>query len=64
MPSLQELLGKEDKFFDLLEGSVAEVRASVQALRKLLLNVQGSPGLAEFARRERRFGGLVAKTAS
>jgi uncharacterized protein Yka (UPF0111/DUF47 family) len=32
MFSLQKLLGKEDKFFDLLEASAEEARASVQAL--------------------------------
>ncbi len=35
MFSLQRLLGKEDKFFDLLEASAEEARSSVQALVKL-----------------------------
>jgi len=35
MFSLQRLLGKEDKFFSLLEASAEEARASVQALVKL-----------------------------
>lgn len=35
MFSLQKLLGKEDKFFSLLEASAEEARASVQALVKL-----------------------------
>lgn len=35
MFSLQKLLGKEDKFFTLLEASAEEARASVQALVKL-----------------------------
>src|SRR5215813_2943771 len=35
MFSLQRLLGKEDKFFSLLEASADEARASVQALVKL-----------------------------
>jgi len=35
MFSLQRLLGKEDKFFGLLEASAQEARASVQALVKL-----------------------------
>ncbi len=35
MFSLQRLLGKEDKFFDLLEASAEEARTSVQALVKL-----------------------------
>lgn len=36
MFSLQKILGKEDKFFDLLEASAEEGRASVQALLKLV----------------------------
>jgi len=35
MFSLQRLLGKEDKFFTLLEASAEEARTSVQALVKL-----------------------------
>jgi len=35
MFSLQKLLGKEDKFFSLLEASAQEARTSVQALVKL-----------------------------
>ena len=35
MFSLQKLLGKEDKFFSLLEASAEEARTSVQALVKL-----------------------------
>jgi uncharacterized protein len=35
MFSLQKLLGKEDKFFTLLEASAEEARASVQALVRL-----------------------------
>jgi uncharacterized protein Yka (UPF0111/DUF47 family) len=35
MFSLQRLLGKEDKFFSMLEASAEEARASVQALVKL-----------------------------
>ena len=35
MFSLQKLLGKEDKFFNLLEASAEEARSSVQALVKL-----------------------------
>jgi hypothetical protein len=35
MFSIQQFLGKEDKFFDLLEASAEEARASVQALVRL-----------------------------
>jgi uncharacterized protein Yka (UPF0111/DUF47 family) len=38
MFSLQRLLGKEDKFFNLLEASAEEARNSVQALIKLAKN--------------------------
>jgi uncharacterized protein Yka (UPF0111/DUF47 family) len=38
MFSLQRLLGKEDKFFDLLEASAQEARNSVKALIKLSQN--------------------------
>lgn len=36
MFSIQKLFGKEDRFFDLLEASAEEARASVQALAQLL----------------------------
>ncbi len=39
MFSLQKLLGKEDKFFTLLEASAEEASASVQALVKLSKNL-------------------------
>jgi uncharacterized protein len=38
MFSLQRLLGKEDKFFDLLEASAQESRTSVQALIRMMQN--------------------------
>ncbi len=38
MFSLQLLLGKKDKFFDLLEASAQEARTSVEALVKLIAN--------------------------
>jgi len=40
MFSLQRLLGKEDKFFGLLEASAQEARASVQALVRLSQNLE------------------------
>jgi uncharacterized protein Yka (UPF0111/DUF47 family) len=38
MFSLQQLLGQNDKFFDLLEASAREARSSVDALVKLVAN--------------------------
>jgi uncharacterized protein Yka (UPF0111/DUF47 family) len=36
MVPLQKLLGKEDRFFDLLEASAAEASASIRALREFI----------------------------
>ena len=49
MFSLQRLLGKEDKFFTLLEASAEEARASVQALVKLCKTLDKPPAVDEFA---------------
>jgi len=49
MFSLQRLLGKEDKFFSLLEASAEEARTSVQALVKLMVDLEKQPvSLDEF----------------
>jgi uncharacterized protein Yka (UPF0111/DUF47 family) len=49
MFSLQKLLGKEDKFFTLLEASAEEARTSVQALVKLSKTLDKPPAVDEFA---------------
>ena len=49
MFSLQKLLGKEDKFFTLLEASAEEARTSVQALVKLSKNLALPATKDEFA---------------
>ena len=49
MFSLQKLLGKEDKFFTLLEASAQEARASVQALVKLSKSLDQGVAKEEFA---------------
>ena len=49
MFSLQKLLGKENKFFTLLEASAEEARTSVQALVKLSTSLDKSLAIAEFA---------------
>ena len=49
MFSLQRLLGKEDKFFTLLEASAEEARTSVQALVKLSKTLDKPVAVDEFA---------------
>src|SRR5215467_4820816 len=48
MFSLQRILGKEDKFFDLLESSAQESRTSVQALIRFIRNPDELKSLDEF----------------
>ncbi len=48
MFSLQKLLGKDDKFFGLLEASAEEARHSVQALIKVLAHASKTTTLEEF----------------
>jgi uncharacterized protein len=54
MFSLQKLLGKEDKFFDLLEASAEEARASVQALIKLTKTPNQTTLMYEFVQSRRK----------
>jgi uncharacterized protein Yka (UPF0111/DUF47 family) len=54
MFSLQRLLGKEDKFFTLLEASAQEARSSVQALVKLSKGFDQPMVLDEFAHTRRK----------
>jgi uncharacterized protein len=61
MFSLQKLLGKEDKFFDLLEASAEEARASVQALVKLSKNPEQTTLLYEFIEARRKEKQIRAK---
>jgi uncharacterized protein len=49
MFSLQKLLGKEDKFFTLLEASAEEARTSVQALVRLSKTLDNPPPVDEFS---------------
>jgi uncharacterized protein len=49
MFSLQRLLGKEDKFFSLLEASAQEARNTVQALAKLSSNLEQPVPMEQFA---------------
>jgi hypothetical protein len=54
MFSLQRYLGKEDKFFDLLEASAEEARHSIQALRHLIQSTQQHKSLEEFVLSRRK----------
>jgi uncharacterized protein len=54
MFSLQKLLGKEDKFFNLLEASAQEARTSVQALVKVSKNLANPVQTEEFAYSRRK----------
>jgi len=48
MISLQKLLGKDDKFFDLLQASAEEGLHSIEALKRILTNPSITPTLDEF----------------
>src|SRR5690349_8773202 len=54
MFSLQKLLGKEDKFFDLLEASAEEARRSVRALLDFLKDPEREKSLDDFVLSRRR----------
>src|SRR4051812_35466365 len=54
MFSLQKLLGKEDKFFDLLEASAEACRGSVNALSKFLKEADNLKSLDDFILARRR----------
>jgi uncharacterized protein Yka (UPF0111/DUF47 family) len=54
MFSLQKILGKEDKFFSLLEASAQEARNSVQALVKLSKCLDQPAVLDDFAHSRRK----------
>jgi len=54
MFSLQKALGQDDRFFELLEASATEARASAQALRRFFQTTDQSRSLDEFARSRRQ----------
>jgi uncharacterized protein Yka (UPF0111/DUF47 family) len=54
MISIQKLLGKEDKFFDLLEASAEQARASVNSLGKYLARPEQLTNLDEFMTARRK----------
>src|SRR5215217_3400101 len=53
MFSLQRFLGKEDKFFDLLEASAAEARTSVRALTSFMKKPDEGKTLDDFIQARR-----------
>jgi uncharacterized protein Yka (UPF0111/DUF47 family) len=61
MFSLQKLLGKEDKFFDLLEASAQEARHSVEALKKFIQNPEHAKTLDEFILSRRKDKAITAQ---
>lgn len=61
MFSLQQLLGKKNEFFDLLEASAREACASVGALKKLCLDPQRPNALDDFAISRRREKAITAE---
>src|ERR1044071_5906165 len=54
MFSLQQVIGKDDRFFQLMEGSAEEARASIEALGKMLKHPDGARSLDAFAEIRRK----------
>ncbi len=54
MISIQKLLGKEDRFFDLLEGSAAEAATSIKMLSKHLQHPEHLTKMDEFIATRRK----------
>ncbi|MBM3837151.1 MAG: DUF47 family protein [Verrucomicrobia bacterium] len=61
MFSLQRLLGKEDKFFDLLEASAEQARASVQALIQFAKSAHQTGTLDAFIQSRRKDKRITAE---
>ena len=64
MFSLQQLFGKGDKFFDLLEASAEEARSSVQALVRGIKSSTAPPTLEDFVlsrRKEKRIAEEISE---
>lgn len=64
MFSLQQLLGKGDKFFDLLEASAEEARSSVHALVSFLNGSKEAPAMEDFVltrRKEKRIAQQISE---
>ena len=67
MFSLQKLLGKEDKFFDLLEASAEEGRTCVRALGKMLKSPERARTLEDFVasrRKEKKIANEISEAVA
>lgn len=61
MVSLQKLLGKEDRFYELLEASAAQACRSVRALRNFMANPGADSKLDEFVATRRSDKAITAE---
>jgi uncharacterized protein len=61
MISIQRLLGKEDRFFDLLEASAAEAAASIKSLSKYVQHPELLTNLDEFIATRRKDKAITAE---
>jgi uncharacterized protein len=61
MVPLQKLLGKEDRFFELLEASAAQACQSVRALRRFMNNIGPEARLDEFVNSRRSDKAITAE---
>jgi len=65
MFSLQRFFSRDDKFFDLMEGSAQESRAAIQILTALLRDTEPKPTLEAFVaarRKEKRLAQELSET--
>src|SRR5687768_17452914 len=61
MISIQKLLGKEDKFFDLLEASAVEAHTSIKVLSKYLVQPEMLKQMDEFIATRRKDKAITAQ---
>lgn len=61
MVPLQKLLGKEDRFYELLEASAAQACQSVRALRKFMINLRPDASLDDFVASRRSDKAITAE---
>jgi uncharacterized protein len=63
MFSLQKLFSKDEQFFELLEASAEEGRASIQALKRIVTDRSSPPNLNEFIATRRKDKQITAQVA-
>lgn len=61
MVPLQKLLGKEDRFYELLEASAAQASQSVRALRKFMVQLRPDARLDDFVASRRSDKAITAE---